>query len=635
MRLRASSSNQQYLSVNDGLQPSASRLRRLVTALIWYAIPVFAVLFAALYVTLAVAWHVNPPMVPVQGQSMKPFLVTGDLVILHGVDPANLKKGDVIAVSVPLADQQKYHIPPEVVHRIISIAHTHQGGYIFQTKGDNNGGPDVFQTPATNVIGLMVGKVTGLGYPILFFRSRQGEIFLGVAALVAIGYFLIGWSQRRQEQDPAIELLEMILVETSELSARIGGRASRQDDETKRQPFRSGDPPPAHTDHEQVDLPVPTGDFHIEEESAVEASFNRFSSVVNANLEMGSRTNQSVQELLEAIREYGEHLRSHTAVVQGMSQASLDLAAVTTQLRESLNGQAKQSQSGQTKPALTTVIVEEEAKATVLPPPCREEEESFELEAGFTVPVLDENLDDGEVEFNSFEAPVEVCPEIPVSRGQDSQLASLVPRCDSRIQLSVELDVTRLLSIADKRDRKAAIQKIDRSTAVLAHIAWAAAASMRLVGIDSYFHSTSSGAAIAAEIERLDPASGVTSHFKLDLLSSASSEEVLENLTRSSASCGCETDPETIESAVMQPRLRVVDLMGTGALMAFPDAQCSQDQVVISVGAIRKVAVTAVSDLGSEGIVPHPVAVVTVSAPGGCTLGAVEHFACSLVRLTD
>jgi hypothetical protein len=43
---------------------------------------------------------------------------------------------------------------------------------------------------------------------------------------------------------------------------------------------------------------------------------------------------ETVRELVSAVGEYGEHLRSHTAVVQEMSHASRDLARVAARLEQ-------------------------------------------------------------------------------------------------------------------------------------------------------------------------------------------------------------------------------------------------------------------------------------------------------------
>lgn len=43
---------------------------------------------------------------------------------------------------------------------------------------------------------------------------------------------------------------------------------------------------------------------------------------------------ETLRELVGAVGEYGEHLRTHTAILQSMSKASQDLAAVAAELRD-------------------------------------------------------------------------------------------------------------------------------------------------------------------------------------------------------------------------------------------------------------------------------------------------------------
>lgn len=282
--------------------------------LAWYVVPALAVLAALGYIGLSVAWHSNPPFTAVQGTSMEPFLQTGDLVLLHGVNPASLKKGDVIAVEVPKSARSRYGLPAQVVHRIIAIYHR-GGGLVFQTKGDNNPGPDVFQTPAADVVGEMTGKVNGLGYPILFFQSRQGIIFLGAAGGLILIYLFLGFLDKRKEEDPRVVLMASVLDETRQLRADIAGLE---------------DQPSAAL------LPaVPTA-----VETPADELLRRLAEAVAVGAEVTAGTARSNEELVAAVSEYGVHLKSHTEAVQSMAAAAVDLKAVTAALQEMLTGKA-------------------------------------------------------------------------------------------------------------------------------------------------------------------------------------------------------------------------------------------------------------------------------------------------------
>jgi signal peptidase I len=58
----------------------------------------------------------------------------GDIIVLIGKKPANIKVGDVLVFkSHPL-----YPTPDPVIHRIVKVTRGKDGKNLFQTKGDNN-----------------------------------------------------------------------------------------------------------------------------------------------------------------------------------------------------------------------------------------------------------------------------------------------------------------------------------------------------------------------------------------------------------------------------------------------------------------------------------------------------------------
>lgn len=173
------------------------RARGLGEALLWYTIPAIAVAAVVAYLTLVVVWHVNPPVVPVTGRSMRPTIHAGDLVFVKGVVPGQLRKGDIIAFHTTETAQKKYGVPATYVHRIWQVQKT-ATGYQYKTKGDAVAGPDPFWTSDSAVVGRYDFKVTGVGYPILFFRSKQGKIFLLAVLAIGLVYVLMGILDRRQ-----------------------------------------------------------------------------------------------------------------------------------------------------------------------------------------------------------------------------------------------------------------------------------------------------------------------------------------------------------------------------------------------------------------------------------------------------
>lgn len=291
-------------------------LRRGGSGLLWYVLPGLALATVVAYILAAIVLHVNPPVVPIEGVSMRPTLQTGELVFLEGVEPSRIHKGEIIAVNVPKEARQKYNLPGRVVHRVIKIEHT-AGGLTFQTKGDGNAGPDVFTVSSNEVVGRMTGHVPGLGYPLLFFRSTQGKILAGAIAIIALLYFLMGLFEERQTAARGTALgLQAVLEQTEEIKQVINGAA-----------------PPS-----------------------VPATASPIVAAAPPTVVQHDENTQTLDKLLVAVGEYGEHLRSHTAVMQGLAQATSELRQATEDLRRATAGSSPQELASSPKRSSTSEL---------------------------------------------------------------------------------------------------------------------------------------------------------------------------------------------------------------------------------------------------------------------------------------
>ncbi len=588
----------------------------------WYFIPLTVIASTVLYITLAFVWHVNPPVIPVEGQSMRPILQTGDLVLLHGVSPSALKKGDIIAEAVPLADQQKYQLPGEVVHRIISIADTRQGGYIFQTKGDANGGPDVFQTPATDVIGLMTGKITGLGYPILFLKSRQGEIFVGAVLFVTIAYLLLGWAQRRQEQDPAIEILEMLLAETSALSTGVDSLIAKEQPAGQNNVER-------HNDPEQWDN-SDDHDEHImsDEVSSTSPSINEplteLASALTTSVEMGSTTNQSVRELLDAMREYAQHLRSHTAAVQGMSQASMDLASITSDIRQLLVGV-----SGNT--AKLSIQLSQSAELGGRQVQAQPELQDTQLEIVPAAEAAQDNVESGTDELaaqdNVESGTDELAAQDSVESGTDELAAqdNVESGTDELIHVSMELDLHGIQTKFRKATKSESEHLVYSPT--FCYIAWAASSALHLAFTNK---------------DSLNSGDRSLNHSILEVEGPSNCEEThrvvisdSERLSPDSLLSQLNSKPESSDSCPPGSALRIVDWTQSNLLTVTPSEETNDHLITVNVGGIRRCVTVITGEFGSEEFVIHPIAVITVSLSRSRNTSGLQNFLDVLRRLVE
>lgn len=250
----------------------ASGGRRTVGDIFWMLVPVLSILGVVGYFSASIMLGSSPPFSVVSGHSMLPTMSPGDLVVIKGIPARDVRVGDVLSITTPEKDREEKDLPDEIVHRVVERRGS-GADLTFITKGDNNPGEDAFVTRAGDIRGEVIKTIPGLGYPVLFFRSHQGRIFLGALGLAILGYFVIAALERRQEAaelESPTRAVEELGAELEELIA-----AQRRDRET-------------------------------------------------------------MNDLVDAVREYGEHLRSHTQAVKSMADAAQEMAKAADQIRASL-----------------------------------------------------------------------------------------------------------------------------------------------------------------------------------------------------------------------------------------------------------------------------------------------------------
>ncbi len=110
-------------------------------------------------------------------------LHVGDLIIIQGVDPENIKAapypdGDIIVFRHPEATKEL------IVHRAIE-KQTVGGNISFRTKGDGNTGPDPQLVPEDNVVGKVVLRIPWIGHIALFMHNSSG-IFIIIFLIIIV-----------------------------------------------------------------------------------------------------------------------------------------------------------------------------------------------------------------------------------------------------------------------------------------------------------------------------------------------------------------------------------------------------------------------------------------------------------------
>ncbi|PEI95505.1 signal peptidase I [Bacillus pseudomycoides] len=115
--------------------------------------------------------------------SMEPTFLTGSIIAIEPTkDGSKYKKDDVITFK---ESDKKI-----VTHRIIDVKNVN-GKVMYETKGDNNNGPDLKPVLAENVIGKY-GNITVpyVGYLLNYANSKAGAALL----LIIPGICLLGYS---------------------------------------------------------------------------------------------------------------------------------------------------------------------------------------------------------------------------------------------------------------------------------------------------------------------------------------------------------------------------------------------------------------------------------------------------------
>jgi len=174
---------------------------------------------------------------------------------------------DIIVFTIPSAVRENYNYPPVVAHRVIQVR-TSEIGVTFRTKGDNTG-EDPFTVPPQNLKGKVGQQIPYLGFPLLFFQSRQGLIFI-IIALTLLAIYLYGeelsWGRRKVQRG-----IFAPIIQESRRTSRVRAQT-------------------------------------------VLASEKRM-----------ERTEQTLAKFTSAIEVYAQHLESHTSAIQGLSEASQEL----------------------------------------------------------------------------------------------------------------------------------------------------------------------------------------------------------------------------------------------------------------------------------------------------------------------
>jgi len=255
------------------------------------------------------------PFLAVFGTSMEPELQAGNLILIEEVAPSDVEVGDIIVFTIPAAVREYYNYPEVIAHRVLHVR-TSEQGITFRTKGDNTG-EDPFSVRPQDLQGTVSKQIPFLGFPLLFFQSQQGLIFIGLALLLLALYLYadeISWGRQSLHRG-----LFAPVIEESQRSSQV--IAQRMDSTEKGMDY----------------------------------------------------TQQALNSFASAIAEYAEHLKSHTSAIQSLSEASQELKKGAVEQNKVLERLAEvMEQKGPVREEVTPPTEPEipEAEKAKFPPGC-------------------------------------------------------------------------------------------------------------------------------------------------------------------------------------------------------------------------------------------------------------------------
>ena len=137
----------------------------------------------------------------VDGTSMLPTFVEGDLVVIDNVPASSIHVGDIIVYSAPCSAISEGGVPAPVIHRIVAL----DSAGDFITKGDNNPYTDQAAGIARSAItpDCIEGKVVFVVPYIERIASLPDGLNYIIAALIVIlvlGYELLGGKEKAENE---------------------------------------------------------------------------------------------------------------------------------------------------------------------------------------------------------------------------------------------------------------------------------------------------------------------------------------------------------------------------------------------------------------------------------------------------
>jgi len=142
------------------------------------------------------------PYSVVMSGSMKPVLNEGDIIIISAreADPGEIVVGDIIVFWAKSWGASDPGVP--IVHRVVNVQYI--SGYWYTTEGDNNPGPDSWDTSHANVIGKVIQILPYLGFLAYYVNTAGGTwliyLLIGIT-IIALVYLTLKGDDKEEDKE--------------------------------------------------------------------------------------------------------------------------------------------------------------------------------------------------------------------------------------------------------------------------------------------------------------------------------------------------------------------------------------------------------------------------------------------------
>ena len=128
--------------------------------------------------------------------SMEPTLNIGDVIVVKGINEADIKEQDIITFQE--GEGNVYN----VTHRIVEIIKNENGTFSYQTKGDANNSNDDNLVKYENIVGKYKFKISKIGNWVV-----QIQTTCGIVIAILVVYLIYDMSSRKEERELSREKL--------------------------------------------------------------------------------------------------------------------------------------------------------------------------------------------------------------------------------------------------------------------------------------------------------------------------------------------------------------------------------------------------------------------------------------------